>query len=66
MSDWKRATWEVPFAGLRPELVEAINDHFDRYNLGAILSDAQMCIQTDSEKIKKGLLGAQKLYTPAL
>ena len=55
MSDWKRTTKEIPFEGLPPELVSAINKHIERYNLGPILSDALMCIQTDSEKVKKGL-----------
>jgi hypothetical protein len=57
MSDWKRTTKEIPFEGLPPEMVSAINKHIDQYNLGSILSDVLMCIQTDSEKMKKGLLG---------
>jgi hypothetical protein len=57
MSDWKRTTREVPFEGLAPEMVTAIKSHIELYNLGSILSDALMCIQTDSEKAKKGLFG---------
>ena len=57
MSDWKRATRKVPFEGLTPEMVSAVETHIESYNLGSILSDALMCIQTDSEKIKKGLFG---------
>jgi hypothetical protein len=57
MSDWKRTTKEVPFEGLPPEMVSAINRHIEQYNLGPILSDALMCVQTDSEKAKKGLFG---------
>jgi len=57
MSDWKRTTKEVPFESLPPEMISAINQHIKQYNLGSILSDALMCIQTDSEKVKKGLFG---------
>jgi len=57
MSDWKRTTREVPFEGLLPEMVMAVKAHIELYNLGLILSDTLMCIQTDSEKVKKGLFG---------
>ena len=57
MSEWKRRTKEVSLDSLPPELESAIQQHIERYNLGPILSDALMCIQTDSEKTKKGLLG---------
>lgn len=58
MSDWKRTTKEVPFEGLPPEMVSAINRHIEQHNLGPILSDALICIQTDSEKVKKGLFNS--------
>ncbi len=58
MSEWKRSTREVSFEGLMPEMVAEIKKHIELYNLGAILSDALMCIQTDSEKAKKGLFGS--------
>ena len=62
MSDWKRTTREVPFDGLPAEMVSEINRHIARYNLGPILSDTLMCVQTDSEKVKKGLFsGAEKV-----
>ena len=57
MSDWKRTTREVPFEGLQPEMKTAIQRHLEQYNLGSVLSDALMCVQTDSEKVKKGLFG---------
>jgi hypothetical protein len=57
MSDWKRTTKEIPFEGLPPEMVSAIRRHIEQYNLGPILSDALMCIQTDSEKVKKAWFG---------
>jgi hypothetical protein len=52
MSDWRRVTKEVTFDGLRSELNAAIKNHVDKDNLGDILSDVMMCVQTDSEKIK--------------
>ena len=57
MTDWKRTTREVPFEGLMPDVASAINAHIELYNLGSILSDSFMCIQTDAEKAKKGLFG---------
>ena len=67
MSDWKRTTREVSFESLRPEMVEAIKKHIEQYNLGSILSDTLMCIQTDSEKIKKPLFGSAEIaYTGAV
>ena len=61
MSDWKRITKEVGFENLRPELSQTINEHIEKFNLGDILSDALMCVQTDSEKIKKGLFGGAEV-----
>ena len=67
MSDWKRATKEVSLEGLRPELVAAIREHTEQYNLGPILTEALMCIQTESEKAKKGLFGsAETVYQGAV
>lgn len=64
MSDWKRTTTEVKFEALRPEVVAAIEKHIEQYNLGTILADALMCVQTVSEKVKKGLFGgAETVYT---
>lgn len=57
MSEWERRTKEASLESLPPEKADAIHQHIERYNLGPILSDALMCIQTDSEKTKKGLLG---------
>lgn len=61
MSDWKRTTKEIPFDSLPPEMISAINQHIEQYNLGPILSEALMCIQTDSEKAKKGLFGSAEI-----
>ena len=60
MSDWKRKTQEVPFESLSPEMIAAINKHIEQYNLGPILSDALMCFQTDSVKVKKGLFSSEE------
>lgn len=64
MSEWKRTTKEIGFENLRPELSQAINEHIEKNNLGEILSDVLMCVQTDSEKSKKRLFGgAEMVYT---
>ena len=57
MSDWKRQTKEISLESLPPEIANAVQRHIERYNLGAILADALMCIRTDSEKTRKGLFG---------
>lgn len=67
MSDWKRSTKEVSLENLRSELIEIINTHIEKYNLGTILSDPLLCVQTESEKIKKGLFGgAEIVYAGAV
>jgi len=65
MSDWKRTTREVSFENLPSEIVSAIHQHIEQYNLGPILGDAWMCIQTDSEKVKKGLFGNTEIVQMA-
>jgi hypothetical protein len=35
-----------------------VQQHIELYNLGDILSDAVICIQSDAEKPKKGLFGS--------
>jgi hypothetical protein len=57
MPEWKRKTKEVSFELLPPEVASAIQRHIEQYNLGPILADVLMCVQTDSEKVKKGLFG---------
>lgn len=58
MSDWKRTTREVSFEQLPADMKAEIQKHIELYNLGDILSDAKMWIQTDSEKPKMGLFGS--------
>ena len=60
MSDWKRNTKEIAFESLPPDLASAVSRHLEQYNLGPIIADALMCIQTDSEKVKRGLFGSAK------
>jgi hypothetical protein len=57
MSEWNRKTKEVSLESLPSEMASAVQQHVEQYNLGPVLSEALMCIQTDSEKVKKGLLG---------
>lgn len=61
MSDWKRFTREVKFEELPSDMKVEIQKYIDRYNLGDILSDALMCVHTDSEKVKKGLFGSSEV-----
>ena len=60
MSDWKRTTRKLTFEQLPSDMKAEIQKYIERYNLGDILSDALICIQTDSEKVKKGLFGSAK------
>jgi hypothetical protein len=57
MSEWKRRSIETSFEHLSPEMAASISQYLEHYTLGPILSDALMFIQTDSEKLKKGLFG---------
>lgn len=61
MPDWKRRTKEVSIDNLPSDTRESIQLHIEQYNLGPILSDALICVQTDSEKAKKGLFGKAEI-----
>ncbi|MGC4047680.1 MAG: hypothetical protein QM758_28130 [Armatimonas sp.] len=66
MSDWKRTTTEATLESLRPELSQAIRKHVELYNLGEdLLAQPLLCLQTDSEKVKKGFFqrGGEWVYT---
>lgn len=58
MSEWKRSTREISLEQLPSDTKAEIHKHLELYNLSDILSDALMCIQTDSERAKKGLFGS--------
>ncbi|MCE7905528.1 MAG: hypothetical protein DYG87_07005 [Anaerolineae bacterium CFX3] len=67
MGDYKRTTRECTLDSLRPELGEALRAHVEKYNLGDILADAKVCVETASEKTKKGLFGGgETVYTAAV
>ena len=67
MSEWKRTTRECTLDSIKPELSAAIRAHVEKYNLGDILSAPVMCIETISDKPKKGLFGsAETNYTGAV
>ncbi len=61
MSDWKRSTREIMIEDLASDIRAEIQKHIELYNLGDILSDTLMMIQTDSEKVKKGFFGSAEL-----
>ena len=61
MSDWKRSTQAISFEQMPIALKAEIQKHVERYQLGDILSEALMCIQTVSEKAKKGILGSREM-----
>jgi hypothetical protein len=61
MSDWKRSTQAISFEQMPIALKAEIQKHVERYQLGDILSEALMCIQTVSEKAKKGILGSHEM-----
>ena len=56
MGDYNRSTREVTLANLSSETTDALNKHIELYNLGSILDDALICIEANSEKIKKGIV----------
>lgn len=58
MSNWKRSTREVAFEQFSEDVKAEFRKHIQLYNLGDILPDALMCIETDSEKTKKGIFGS--------
>ena len=60
MSDWKRLTKEIPLDRLPEVVISAIHKHIEERNLGSILDETVMCIQTDSVQTKKGLFGKQQ------
>jgi hypothetical protein len=67
MGDYTRTTRECSIDSMRPELSAAVRAHVEKYNLGDILARPVMCIETASEKIKKGLFGkGGTIYTGAV
>src|SRR5215208_7194894 len=67
MSDWERSTKEIPVESLSEAVISAIHKHMEAHNLGPILDETVMCIQTDSVQVKKGLFGKrQAVHVSAL
>ncbi len=59
MGEWNRSTRELQLENIRPELAAAIREHIEFFNLGPILDDHLICIETTSDKKKKGLFGGK-------
>ena len=66
VSEWKRITKEILFESLPSQMASAINQHIEQHNLGPILSDVLICIQTDSEKLKKSMFGQAEVVHAAV
>jgi len=60
VSDWKRTTREIPFEQAPAEMKAEVQRHIGLYNLGNILIDTEICVQSDGEKAKKGLFGSEE------
>ncbi|MCZ2126650.1 MAG: hypothetical protein LC099_02620 [Anaerolineales bacterium] len=58
MSDYRRSTQEIKSSEIPAVVAEALQAYIEKYNLGAPLDDAKLCVVSTSEKIKKGLFGA--------
>jgi len=54
MAEWNRSTRGFPPEALPPDLLAALQAHIEYFNLGAILEEAQQCIETTSVKKKGG------------
>jgi hypothetical protein len=69
MRDYERTTRELRWENLAGEIRAAIQRHLDQNNLGPILDDYIMCVETVSTKKKRGLFkrpGAQPITSTAL
>lgn len=55
MGDYNRSTRELTFDNMPAGMSDALKAHIEQYNLGDVLNDVLICIETTSEKIKKGL-----------
>ncbi len=68
MGDWKHSTRECTLEGLPGDMTAAVKKHVEQYNLGAILSEPLMCVETSSDKIEKSLLdgGDKTVITGAI
>jgi hypothetical protein len=60
MSDWERSTKEIPLESLPEVVMSKILKHVEEHNLGSILDETLMCIQTDSVQVKKSFFGKRQ------
>ncbi len=57
MGDWDRSTKMITLAQIRPEHMQAIQEHIETYDLKNVMDDYLMCIESKSIKKKKKLFG---------
>ena len=57
MGEWNRSTSKMTLDEIQPEHWNAIQEHFESYNLKIDLNDYLICIKTISSKKKKKLFG---------
>lgn len=55
MGEYNRYTRECSLSDLNTEMIDALNHHIEMYNLGDVPADQLICIETISEKVKKGI-----------
>jgi len=57
MGDWNRTTRQLTLGAMRPEMAAALEKHAEQYGLELGLDECRMCVETISEKKKRGLFG---------
>ncbi len=53
MSDYSRTTRSLSLHQIPTEVMDAINDHAERFNLGWLMDDQTVCVETISDRKKK-------------
>jgi hypothetical protein len=53
MGDYRHSTRECNFDRLRPEIVTALREHIQRYELGDVERETLICCETINERTKK-------------
>lgn len=56
MREYRRTTRECSVAELHPELAKAVREYARKHDLGDVETEALICCETASERLKKGLL----------
>ncbi len=64
MKIYKRSTRACYFPELKPEIIQAVRDYVNRYDLGDIERQILICCETVSEKLKKGGLFGSSIGDP--